>query len=146
MKRFLTALTLTVAASYVVVGYSPQSGGSLSSDPKTTPAYGVLVLRKASVEAELADLSGMFTSQHPSVESKRFELSVIGFEMSKVAAVEKSLVHKLSDTYGGLILRKVALEVELKDLHNGFRPQHPSVKKKQAELAALERELKDILQ
>lgn len=106
MKRFLTALTLTVAASYVVVGYSPQSGGSLSSDPKTTPAYGVLVLRKASVEAELADLSGMFTSQHPSVESKRFESSVIGFEMSKVAAVEKSLVHKLSDTYGGLILRK----------------------------------------
>ena len=145
MKRFLTALALTVAVSSVAVGYSPQAGGALSGDPKTTPAYGVLVLRKASVEAELADLSGMFTSQHPSVESKRFELSVIILEMGKMAALGKPLVSKLSDTYGGLILRKVALEVELKDLRNSYRPQHPHVKKKQVELAALEREIRGIL-
>ena len=145
MKRFLTALALAVAVSSVAVGHSPQAGGALSGDPKTTPAYGVLVLRKASVEAELADLSGRFTSQHPSVESKRFELSALSLEMGRMAAMEKSLVPKLSDTYGGLILRKVSLEVELKGLHNSFRPQHPHVKKKQVELAALEREIRDIL-
>ena len=123
MKRFLAALALTVAATFAVVGYTQQSAERLSSDPKATSAYGVLVLRKVAVEAELVDLSGVFASQHPDVESKRFELNAIMLEMEKMQAIEKSRVSKLSDTYGNLILHKVALEVELNHLLGSFKPQ-----------------------
>lgn len=146
MKRFLTALTLTVAGSFAVTGYTQQSAERLQSDPKATPAYGAMVLRKAAVEAELAHLSMMFKSGHPHVESKRFELSAVSREMERMQAIEKSRAPKLSDTYANLILRKVALEVELNDLLSSFKPQHPDVKKKRVELDTLTREIEKILQ
>jgi uncharacterized protein involved in exopolysaccharide biosynthesis len=145
MKRILAAIALTVVASYAVVGYAPQSAEGLSSEPKTTPAYGVLVLHKVAVEAELADLSAAFTSQHPDLQRKRFELRAISREMERMLAIEKSSVPKLSSTYGNLVLRKVALEVELEDMLGSFTLQHPDIKRKRVELAALKREIEKIL-
>ena len=145
MKRILAAIALTVVASYAVVGYALQSAEGLSSDPKTTPAYGVLVLRKVAVEAELSDLSAAFLSQHPDVQSKRFELSAVSREMERMLAIEKSSMSKLSSTYGNLILRKVALEVELEDMLGSLTSQNPDIKRKKVELAALEREIEKIL-
>ena len=66
---------------------------------------------------------------------KRFELRAIKLEMSKMRAVEKSRLSKLSSTFGSLILNKVALEVELNDLLGSLKSQHPEVKKKSLELA-----------
>ena len=145
MKRILAAIALTVASSYAVAGYAPQSAEGLSSDPKTTPAYGVLVLRKVAVEAELADLSGAFTSQHPDLHRKRLELRAVSREMERMLAVAKSGVPKLSSTYGNLILRKVALEVELEDMLGSLTSQNPDIKRKKVQLAALEREIEEIL-
>jgi len=145
MKRILAAIALTVVASYAVVGYAPQSAEELSGDPKTTPAYGVLILRKVAVEAELADLSAAFTSQHPDIQRKRFELSAISREMERMLAVVKSGMPKLSSTYGNLILRKVALEVELEDMLGSLTSQNPDIKRKKVQLAALEREIEKIL-
>jgi uncharacterized protein involved in exopolysaccharide biosynthesis len=145
MKRFLVAITLALGVSSVVVGYKPQSAERLSDAAETTPAYGVLVLRKATVESELVDLSGRLTSQHPSVQSKEFELHAIRFEMNKMRALEKSQVSKLSTTLGNLILSKVALEVELNDLLVRLTSEHPDVKKKRIELAVIEREITNVL-
>ena len=146
MKKFLIAIALAVGASGVVVGYEPQSAERLASAPETTPAYGVLVLRKAAVESELADLSERLTRQHPSVDSKRYELRALDLEMNKMRAIDKSRVSKLSGTFGDLILSKVAFAVELNDLLVHLNAQHPDVKKKRLELAALEREIENILQ
>jgi uncharacterized protein involved in exopolysaccharide biosynthesis len=65
--------------------------------------------------------------------------------MDRMRAVEKSRVSKLSNTYGTLILSKVVLEVELNDLLTHLTPQHPDVTKKRLELAALEREIENLL-
>lgn len=145
MKEFLIAIALAVGAAGVVVGHEPQSAERFSTAPETTPAYGVLVLRKVTLKSELADLSGTLTSAHPRVHSKRFELRAISREMNKMRAVDKSCVSKLSSTVGGLILRKVAVEVELNELMASFTSEHPDVKKKRLELTALEREIENVL-
>jgi uncharacterized protein involved in exopolysaccharide biosynthesis len=145
MKQFLVGIALAVGSLGVVVGYAAQSDKHISSSPETTPAYGVLVLHKVAVESELADLSERLTSEHPSVKRKRFELRAIRIEMSKMRTVEKSRVTKLSSTVGSLILSKVALEVELNDLQGSLTSQHPDVKKKSRDLAALEREIESVL-
>lgn len=145
MKEILVAMALAVGASWVVVGYEPQSAERLSSVPETTPAYGALVDRKATVESELADLSGRLTNEHPIVDSKRFELRAISREMNRMRAGDKSRVSKLSGTFGGLILRKVALEVELNELKASLTSQHPDLETKRLQLAALEREIENVL-
>src|SRR5215213_6109275 len=145
MKGLLVAIALAAGACGIVVGYQPQSAECFLSGPETTPAYGVLVLRKAVVKSELADLSGRLTHEHPSLHAKRFELRAIGVEMDKMRAIEKSRVSKLSTTFGALVLSKVVLEVELNDLLIRLTPQHPEVTKKTLELAALEREIQNIL-
>jgi uncharacterized protein involved in exopolysaccharide biosynthesis len=137
MSRLLTAIALTVAVSCVAAGVAPQSMAGRSNDPKTTSAYGVLVLRKAAVEAELTDLSSRFTDGSPVVRTRRFELSVIRHEMEGMQRIGRDGVAKLSSTYGNLILNRVALEVELNELLERFTPEHPVVKKKRVELAAL---------
>ena len=145
MKRLLVALALTITLSSVVVGHTQQSAKRMPSDPKATPAYRTLILHKAAVEAELAGLSGMFTARHPDVQSKRLELSLLRLELEKMQSVGKSGAPKLSHTYGDLILRKVSLKVEFHNLLQSFKPQHPDVEKKRLELAALEREIENVL-
>ncbi|HXQ70022.1 MAG TPA: hypothetical protein VN844_06025 [Pyrinomonadaceae bacterium] len=145
MKALLVVIALVVSTYGVVDGCEPKSAEYLLSAPETTPAYGVLVLRKAKVEAEVSALSEQVTNGHPSLDSKRFELRAIRREMEKMRAVETSHTSKLSSAVGNLILSKVALEVELNDLLLRLKPQHPDVTKKATELAALEREIENVL-
>jgi uncharacterized protein involved in exopolysaccharide biosynthesis len=145
MKKFLAALAITIAATYVAAGFTQQTVEEQSKTPKATPAYEVLVLRKVAVEAELADLSSRFTVSSPTVEAKYFELSTIVREMQSMQGIESAHVSKLSAAYGNLILRRVALEVELDGLLRSYTPQHPDVNKKRVELNSLQRELSEIL-
>jgi uncharacterized protein involved in exopolysaccharide biosynthesis len=145
MKGLLVAIALAVGASGIVVGNELQSADCLSSAPEATPAYGALVLRKAKVEAELSKLSQELTNEHPSLDSKRFELRAIRREMAKMRAVETPHVSKLSSAVGNLILSKVALQVELNDLLVRLKPQHSDVTKKEFELATLAREIENVL-
>ena len=145
MNKFLIAVALLVAASCVVLAHVPQSAQGSGSAAETTPAYGVLVVRKAAVEAELADLLSKLTSIHPGVERKRFELAAIQNEMKKLLAIENARTAKLSSTVGNLILYKVTLELEVNELLRNLSVQHPDVKKKRVELAALGREIENIL-
>jgi uncharacterized protein involved in exopolysaccharide biosynthesis len=145
MKKILAALTVLVITSYVVVGYAQESAGSLSNNPHTTAAYEVLVLHKVSVKAELENLSTTFRSANPQLVKKRFELGLLQREMEKMAAIEKSRVPRLSSSYGTLILRKVALEVELDELLRVVKPRHPKALAKDAELVALKREVEKIM-
>jgi uncharacterized protein involved in exopolysaccharide biosynthesis len=145
MKALLFAIALVFSASATVVGYQPKSAEYSLSAPETTPAYAVLVLRKAKVEAELSELSDELTTQHPNLDSKRFELRALRREMAKIRAVETSHVSKLSSAVGNLILSKVALQVELNDLLVRLTPQHPDVTKKKNERGALAREIKNVL-
>jgi uncharacterized protein involved in exopolysaccharide biosynthesis len=144
MKGLLVAIALGLGASGIVVGHEPQSAECFSSGAET-PAYGVLVLRKAIVRSELADLSGRLTNEHPSLHAKRFELRAISLEMDKMRAIEKTRMSRLSTTFGALILSKVVLDVQLNELLIRLAVQHPEVTKKRLELGALEREIENVL-
>ena len=145
MKPLLVATALAVCVSGTALGFQPQSVDRVSSAAETTPAYARLVLRKATVESEVVELSATVTSEHPSLEAKRFELRAIGLEMDKMRMFEASRVGKLSAAVGDLIVSKVALQVELNDLRARLTRQHPDVTKKIDELAALEREIEKLL-
>jgi uncharacterized protein involved in exopolysaccharide biosynthesis len=145
MKRLFAVLALTITTSFVAAGSVPQSNGDFPNDPKATPAYAVLVRRKAAVEADLADLSSKLTDGSRDVRAKRFELSALGREIERMRRIGRGGVPKLSSAYGDLILSKIALEVELNELLSNYTPEHPDVKKKQVELAALEREIGSLL-
>ena len=146
MNRLFTAFALSITASLVAAaGSVPQSAADCPDDPKASPAYAVLVLRKAAVEADLADLASKFTDDSREVLAERFELGALGREMGRMRKVGREDVPKLSDAYGKLILSKVGLEVELHELLRDNTPEYPDVKKKRAEFAALEREIGNIL-
>jgi uncharacterized protein involved in exopolysaccharide biosynthesis len=137
MRRVLAALTLLLTTSLAAPAAAPQSRDEL----KSAPAYGALVARRAAVESELAGLLESYTPAHPLVAGRRAELRVIRRELKQLAAVSP---RRLTAAYGDLLLRKVALEVELHNLLNLFTPQHPDVKLKRAELAAVGRALADL--
>jgi hypothetical protein len=145
MKRLFGVLALTITASFAAAGSVPQSTGDFPNDPKASPAYAVLVRRKAAVEADLADLSSKLTANSRDVRAKRFELSALGRAAERMQKIGRGNVPKLSSAYGNLILSKVALEVELNELLSSYTPEYPDVKKKQVELAALEREIGGLL-
>ena len=93
----------------------------------------------------MATLLDEVRPQHPSVRNKRFELTAVEREMEAMAAPGGPSPSKLTAGFGNLILRKIAVEVELRKLLDDFTPTHPNVKNKRVELDALEREIADIL-
>lgn len=146
MLRYFVSLSLVMAGSVGSLGTPRQLTASKPGDPKASLAYGVLIVRKAAVVAELQTMLSTYKSGHPAVKNKQYELGLLGREIKKVAAMNKRYVSKLSSAYGNLVLRKVTLEVELKDLLNRVTPKHPDVKLKRDELLALERQIKSALQ
>lgn len=141
MKRLVIVLVLIGFASHMVFGYAPQSGDAPSVNPKMTPAYELLVLRKVAVETALTDLSSQFTSESSQVINKRFELSLVTLEMDRMQRSERAQVPRLSVTYGNLLLRKVDLEVEFNEMRSQLTSEHPEVKRKRAEIGFLAREI-----
>ena len=147
MRRLFAALAFTLAASFAFAADAgaPRSAETAADDPRATPAYAALVLRKAAVEAELSGLSSQLTDESPRVVAKRFELAAVGREMEAMRRVGREGVRMLSRAYGELVVGKVALEVELQSLRADYTPDHPDVRKKEAQLAALARELEEML-
>ena len=145
MKRLVIALALIGGASHMVLGFAPQSDERLSVNPKMTPAYELLVLRKVAVETTLMDLSSRFTSTSDHIRTKRFELSVVNREMKRMQRMEGAQIPRLSVTYGNLLLRKVDLEVELNEMRGRFTSEYPDVKRKIAEISFLASEIEMLL-
>ena len=144
MKRLLAVLALTALASHAAFGFQ-QAAAATQGDAKTTDAYILLALRRAAVAAQQERLAEMYTGSYPSAESTRFELAVLSREMEAMLGLDKSRLPRLSNGYGTMILRKVQLEVGLRDLLLSFTSDHPDVKAQRAELNALEREIENIL-
>ena len=144
-KNFLAALTFTVAACSAVFGQTLQSGFAAASDAKATPAYEVLLLRKVAIETDLYDLRSRVTTDSQPFRTKRFELMAITREMDKLQTLDKTVVPKLSNTYGDLILRKVTLEIQLDDLRSKVTTESPDFRRTRFELAILEREIENLL-
>jgi hypothetical protein len=139
MRRFLDALTLTFAL--LASGYAQQPAGGTLPNPKESQAYEMLSIRKAEAEAELRGLRGRYSNRYEGVARKRFEISALEREMDRMAVVEPSRAHALTADHAYLVLRKVALEVELLGLRRQNSPRHPHTARVKSELDALGREI-----
>ena len=146
MNRFLATATLMLLISSTSIAYAQQSKSSLIAHPKTTPAYGVLVLRKVAAEVELQKMLSMVSDRHPDVKLKRYEIDVLDREMKRIRMIRKSSTPKLTTTYGMLILHQVAVEVELETLLGRVSEKSPDMINKRVELSILKREIAKVLQ
>ena len=110
-----------------------------------TQAYRMLRARKAAAEAELEKLLTTHTRTFPAVQSKQYELDVIAREAARMLSTEPGLLDRLSATYGDIALRRIALEVEVRDVLTTNTPRHPLVREKLTALSRAEREAAECL-
>jgi hypothetical protein len=101
-----------------------------------TQAYRMLHAREVAAAAELEKMLAMYTRSFPAVRSKQYELDVIARETARMLWTEPGRLDRLSPTYGDMVLRRIALEVEVREMLTSYTSRHPLVREK---LSALER-------
>lgn len=144
MKRLITLIALAILLSPLAVVHA-QAATAVCDDAKTTSAYSVLVLRKAALEAELEELLREYDENWPATKRKQFEYDTLVREMKRVSEMPESSISRLTSAYGTLVLREVSLESKLQSLLLENTEEWPEVKRIKVELAALRREINDIM-
>ena len=144
MKSISILMVLTVVLAVTALASGQQSVVTLR-DVKATPAYEMLIVRRAAIRAGLVEQKETLTSQHPDAERAGYELSLLNMEIEKMLGSERSQISKLTRVYGHLILRKIDLQVEEHELRNQLTLTHPDLKKKRIELDAIQQEIDDLL-
>lgn len=144
MKRFLSAFGLAVIISSSAA-HAQKISNKPQNDPKTTPAYSMLIQRKVKVQAELESLLEEYGSEWPRAKTLQFELDALKSEKRKMAAATEPKVSKLTTGYGSLILQKVALDAEIQTLLLEEGSDWPEVKDKQRELELLDKEIQKVM-
>jgi hypothetical protein len=142
--RCLCLALLLIAVSVSAVGNQPSQVVSRENKITNTPAFELLLVQKAEIEAALKTLSTTYTSQHPNVLQTRDGLEALIFEMDNM--LNGGLpVDKLTTTYGELILRKATLEADLKTLLRNNTSQTPIVIRQRNRIEALNNEIERYL-
>ena len=144
MSRILSWAALIIFVCSIPA-YAQQRNAQVENNPKTTPAYSLLVQRKVKVQAELETLLAEYSSDWPAAKKLQFELDALKAEMKKLADTEEGQIPKLTNGYGTLLLRRAVLESEIQSLSQEQSSDWPDVKQKQRELELLDNELKKLL-
>ncbi len=144
MKRFLSACALAVILSSSTA-YAQKISESPQTDPRTTPAYSVLIQRKVKVQAELESLLMEYGSEWPGAKTLQLELDALRIEMKRMLELTEPKLSKLTAGYGTLILRRVSLDTEIQTLLLEEGSEWPGVKEKQRELELLDKEIQKIM-
>jgi hypothetical protein len=77
---------LRLLLTSIVIGRVDKSALTFESLPdiKATPAYEMLIVKRAAVWGELIEQKETLTSQHPDVERTHYELSLLNIEIEKM--------------------------------------------------------------
>jgi uncharacterized protein involved in exopolysaccharide biosynthesis len=144
MKQFFLACSLLIILSSSVAFAQKTSAGP-QVDPRTTPAYSLLIQRKVKVQAELESLVSEYGADWPNSKTRQLELDALRTEMKKMLEVTDEKLSKLTSGYGALILRRVSIDTEIQTLLLEVTADWPGVKEKQRELELLDKEIKKIM-
>jgi hypothetical protein len=141
MKR-LTVCALLLCALTAVASAAAQDGATADTParPEDTQAYRIIYAREAAAEEELEKMLTNYKPSFPGVRSKQFELDVLRRESAKLLLTAPEQLGRLSATYGDIVLRRVALEVEVRDVLTNYTPRHPIVREKLSALSRVEAE------
>jgi type II secretory pathway component PulL len=144
MKRFLSILVLALLA-LVTTAYGQKAVVTQPVDPKTTPAYSMLIERRVKVQAHLETLLNDYTSDWPPATKLQAELDALKTEMKKMNEIDQPLIPKLTSGVGAMILRKTVLVSEIKELLEEESSDWPPLKEKQRELELLDKQIQRVL-
>ena len=143
MRRIVLAVGLFVLS---LPAYAQQATVAREQpNPKTTPAYSLLIQRKVKVQAELETLLAEYTSDWPAAKKLQFELDALKGEMKKLAEIDEAQTPKLTNGYGTLLLRRALLESDIESISEQEGSDWPTLKQKQRELDLLDAELKKLM-
>lgn len=138
MRRLTACVALLCALTAAAAAQDLKPGAPARAED--TRAYLMLHAREASAAAELEKMLGTYTPTFPAVLSKRYELDVVRREAAKMLSTAPGRLDRLSAAYGELVLRMIAVEVEVRDALATYTPQHPQVREKLSALSRAERE------
>jgi uncharacterized protein involved in exopolysaccharide biosynthesis len=145
MRRLVFGVALIVFVFSLPAHAQQPTVAREQPNPKTTPAYSLLVLRKVKVQAELEALVAEYSSDWPAAKKLQFELDALKEEMKKLADTDEAQIPKLTNGYGTLLLRRASLESEIQSLSEEEGSDWPTLKQKQRELELLDGELKKLM-
>jgi polysaccharide chain length determinant protein (PEP-CTERM system associated) len=119
-----TALSTQLSALQQQFEIDKQETEDIRTDVKGTPAYGQLLQRKASLEAEIKNMLTTLTEKNPDVKAKRAELDSIVKEMgdmvSEAEAKNQEIRRRISERPD---LRIRGLETDLQRIDNELKRQ-----------------------
>ncbi|MDQ3804769.1 MAG: hypothetical protein M3416_13175 [Acidobacteriota bacterium] len=138
MKRFPVCVVLLCALTAAAAARN--GAADTPARPEDTPAYRILTAREAAAAAELEKMLTMYTPSFPGVRSKQFELDILRREEARMVLTAPERLDRLSAAYGDMVLRRVALEVEVRDVLTMYKPRHPIVREKLSALSRAEGE------
>ena len=134
-----------IILSYLLVSVNVAFGQDVVADrsvrAENTMAYKLVDEKEVEVNTELKNLLENYTESFPAVRSKQFELEITRIEKAKLLLVKSNKFNLLNDNYGNLILRKITLEVEIRDLLADYTPQHRKVLLKLPSLIWIEKKM-----
>jgi len=144
MKPVVGLIALSVIMAMTAVDSRSQSVDTVRG-VKATPAYEMLIVKRAALRTELIEQREILTSQHPDVQHTNYELSILNNEIERMLVNQSSQISKLSSVYGDLILRKINLQAGEHQLRSQVTSTHPDLRKKRIEVAAIQQEIEDLL-
>ena len=142
MKRSLSVVGLLLIFGPAL--YAQKSIPNKEVDPRTTPAYSMLIERRARVQAHLETLLSEYTSDWPATRKLQAEFDALKLEMKKMSEMDQLMIPKLTNGYGMLILRKTALVGDIQSLLQAEGSDWPPLKEKQRELELLDRQIQKL--
>lgn len=145
MKRLMYFFTLICISICVNATFAQNAVSDNSNKAEHTEAYTLLETQELKVNEELTNLLKDYTAGFSAVQNKQFELDITRLEKAKVLLVEPNKFYLLNKTYGNLVLNKISLEVEMKNLLSNYTSQHGKVMEKLPELISTERKMTDYL-
>ena len=112
---------------------------------KNSPAYAELLLRKVEIETDLEDAMAAYTPEHPKVKELGFQLEIARILMDRVMMVNPADAVKLSPALGKLMVRKIEMETDLRNLKKQYKEDHPEVLRAKRKLDIFSKAVNEIL-
>jgi hypothetical protein len=143
MNRLLLAFAL-MATFIVPTAYAQKAVTNQEADPRTSPAYAVLIERRVKVRAQLETLLNEYSSTWPEAVRLQAEFDTLKSEMKKMSQAEQPMIPKLTAGYGMLLVQKATLAGQIQLLLQQEGSEWPPLKEKQRELELLDKQVQKV--
>ena len=133
--------------SVLILSISILATAQTSANPekaiKNSPAFGIILLKKAEIDIKISRLSSQFKEAHPDLKQARIEQYIIQRDLERLLTQTNS--DKLTAELGRSILQKFEVETKLMKLKGLFTEKHPTIVQLNKELLILNNSLNQIL-